>query len=220
MKEQILKAIQKERLIVILRGIQSRQLLPLTEALYAGGIRLLEITYSANGTVPDEETAAQIALLASHFKNRMFIGAGTVLTEKQVELTRNAGGGFIISPDTYEPVIQKTKALGMVSIPGALTPSEITAAHRAGADLVKLFPVTSLGSAYVKAVRAPLSHIPLLAVGGVDETNMEEYLRAGIAGFGVGSNITDKKMLEKENYEGMEALAKSYTAVIKQWQTT
>ena len=219
MEHPVISAIQQEKLIVIVRGVKKEQLIPMAEALWRGGIRLLEVTYSANGAVSDKETAERIQMLAKHFEGRMYIGAGTVLTEQQVELTHAAGGTFIISPDTYAPVIQKTKALGLVSIPGALTPSEITAAHRAGADFVKLFPVTSLGSAYVKAVRAPLSHVPLLAVGGVDETNMEEYLRAGIAGFGVGSNITNKKMLEEENYAGMEALAKSYTAVIKQWQT-
>ncbi len=219
MEHQVISTIQQEQLIVIVRGVKKEQLIPMAEALWRGGIRLLEITYSANGSVSDEETAEHIQMLAKHFEGRMYIGAGTVLTQRQVELTHAAGGTFIISPDTYTPVIQKTKELGLVSIPGALTPSEITAAHRAGADFVKLFPVTSLGSAYVKAVRAPLSHIPLLAVGGVNESNMEEYLRAGIAGFGVGSNITNKQMLLEENYEGIEALAKSYTAVIKQWQT-
>ena len=106
----------------------------------------------------------------------------------------------------------------MLSMPGALTPSEITAAHRAGADLVKLFPITSLGTAYVKAVKAPLSHIPLLAVGGVDETNMADYLKAGVAGFGVGSNIIDKAALADGDYAKITALAEKYVQVVKAWQ--
>ena len=210
--------IKKEKLIVIVRGVEKDKLIPLAEAMAAGGIRLLEITFDASGKVSDEETAARIRMLASHFGDRLAIGAGTVLSERQVALTKEAGGKFIISPDTCEAVIRKTKELGMLSMPGALTPSEITAAHRAGADFVKLFPITSLGTAYVKAVKAPLSHIPLLAVGGVDETNMTDYLKAGVCGFGVGSNIIDKAALAKGDYESITALAEKYVQVVKAWQ--
>ena len=120
MEHPVISAIQQEKLIVIVRGVKKEQLIPMAEALWRGGIRLLEVTYSANGAVSDKETAERIQMLAKHFEGRMYIGAGTVLTEQQVELTHAAGGTFIISPDTYAPVIQKTKALGLVSIPGAL----------------------------------------------------------------------------------------------------
>ena len=145
----------------------------------------------------------------------MYIGAGTVLTEKQVELTHKAGGKFIISPDTCPEVISKTKELGMVSMPGALTPTEIETAHKFGADFVKLFPITSFSAGYVKAVKAPLSHIKLLAVGGIDENNMNDYLKAGVSGFGVGSNIIDKKMLDENNWTGITNLARKYVSVLK-----
>ena len=215
MQEKIIRAVQAHKLIAILRGVPQDRVLPVAEALYRGGIRLLEITFSADARVSDEETARQIGMLARHFEGRMFIGAGTVLTAEQVRLTAEAGGKFIISPDTNEAVIAETKKLGLVSMPGALTPSEITAAHRAGADFVKLFPVTSLGTAYIKAITAPLSHIRLLAVGGINESNMEQYLKAGVCGFGVSSNIIDKKMVETENYDGITELAKSYVAVLE-----
>ena len=212
--------VKKEKLIVIVRGVDADKLVPLAEAMYAGGIRLLEVTFDATGRVTDEETAERIRTLVSHFGDRLAIGAGTVLTERQVTLTKEAGGRFIISPDTCEAVIRKTKALGLISMPGALTPSEITAAHRAGADFVKLFPVTSLGAAYVKAIRAPLSHVSLLAVGGVDDGNMAEYLSAGVAGFGIGSNIIDKAALAKGDYAKITALAEKYVQVVKKWQAT
>ena len=214
MREQIIKELEKEKLVVIVRGVEKGKLVPLAEAMYQGGIRFLEITYSANGAVSDEETASSIKMLTEHFGGRMYIGAGTVLSEKQVELTKAAGGRFIISPDTNPDVIQKTRELGMVSMPGALTPTEIQAAHRAGADFVKLFPITNLGVDYVKAVKAPLSHIKLLAVGGIHENNMADYLKAGVCGFGIGSNIIDKKMLAEENYEGITKLAEKFKAVI------
>lgn len=146
MNKEIIEQIQREKIIVIVRGVESEKLIPLAQSIYAGGIHFLEITYSANGSVSDEETAQNIRMLTTHFKGRMHIGAGTVLTEKQVELTHQAGGEFIISPDTNPEVIKKTKSLGMISMPGALTPTEVQTAHRNGADFVKLFPVTNLES--------------------------------------------------------------------------
>lgn len=216
MREQIIKTIEEEKLVVIVRGVKSEQLIPLAEAMYKGGVRLLEVTYSANGSVSDEQTAKNIELLSKHFEGRMLIGAGTVIKTEQVELTAAAGGKFIISPDTYVDVIKKTRELGLVSMPGALTPSEIQTAHRAGADFVKMFPITNMGPEYVKAVKAPLSHIKLLAVGGVDNNNMADYLKVGISGFGIGSNIIDKKMLAEEDWAGITRLAEEYVAAAKQ----
>ena len=215
MREQIINTIEKEKIIVIVRGVEKVKLIPLAEAMYVGGIRLLEVTYSANGKVSDEETAENISILAKHFEGRMYIGAGTVLTEKQVELTAKVGGGFIISPDTCPEVIRKTRELGLVSMPGALTPSEMQIAHRNGADFVKLFPITSLGASYVKAVKAPLSHLKILAVGGVNENNIAEYLKAGINGFGLGSNIIDKKKIAENDWAGITNLAKKYVSLVK-----
>ena len=215
MREKVIKAIEDNKIVTIVRGVESEKLIPLAEAMYEGGIRLLEITYSANGSISDEETAANIEKLSKHFEGRMFIGAGTVITEKQVELTKKAGGWFIISPDTYENVIKKTRELDMVSMPGALTPSEIQAAHRYGADFIKLFPITNMGIDYVKAVKAPLSHIKFLAVGGIDENNMADYLKAGVCGFGIGSNIINKKMVDANDFDGITQLAKKFTKVIE-----
>ena len=209
MNDKLIKSIENEKIIVILRGIASEKLIPLVEAMYSGGIRFLELTYSADGRVSDEKNAENIKMLSEHFENKIYIGAGTVLNERQVELTKEAGGKFIISPDTNPCVIQRTKELGMVSIPGALTPSEIQVAHRSGADFVKLFPITNLGADYVKAIKAPLSHIRLLAVGGVNENNLSEYLRAGVCGFGIGSNIVSKKLVDENNNEKKPSLQKN-----------
>ena len=211
MREQIIKSIEANKIITIVRGVAKEKLIPLAQAMYDGGIRLMEITYDAKGVVSDEDTAKSIELLAHHFDGKMHIGAGTVITQKQVELTKKAGGGFIISPDTYAAVIEKTREIQMVSIPGALTPTEIQAAHRYGADFVKMFPITNLGIQYVKAVKAPLSYIKLLAVGGITEKNIKEYLNAGISGFGIGTNIVNKKMIENNEFDKICELAKTYT---------
>ncbi|MDY3928460.1 MAG: bifunctional 4-hydroxy-2-oxoglutarate aldolase/2-dehydro-3-deoxy-phosphogluconate aldolase [Clostridia bacterium] len=218
MNDKLIQTIENEKIIVIVRGIASEKLIPLAEAMYSGGIRFLELTYSADGSAPDEKNAENIKMLSEHFKDRMHIGAGTVLDERQVELTKEAGGKFIISPDTNPDVIQKTKEIGMVSMPGALSPSEIQLAHRSGADFVKLFPITNMGADYVKAIKAPLSHIRLLAVGGVNENNLSEYLRAGVCGFGIGSNIVSKKHIDENNYEAITELAKKYVSAVKSCQ--
>ena len=215
MREEIIRTIEKEKLIVIVRGIAKEKLLPLAKAMYDGGVRLMEITYDATGKTSDEETASCISLLAENFAGKMMIGAGTVLTERQVELTKSAGGCFIISPDTNPTVIKKTKELDMISIPGAFTPTEAQAAHLAGADFVKIFPLDCMGSSYLKAIRAPLSHIRFLAVGGINEHNIPEYKKAGACGFGVGSNIVDKKLLEKEDYAALTKLAEAYMEALQ-----
>ena len=214
MRNEIIKAVEAYKLIAILRGVPSEKLISVVEAMYQGGIRLLEITYSADGSTPDEVTAENIGRLASHFKGRMYIGAGTGLTPEQVRMTKAVGGQFIVSPDTSRDVITETVKKGHVSIPGALTPTEIRFAHDCGADFVKLFPVKTMGSEYVKQVRAPLSHIKLLAVGGINEKNIAEYLAAGVSGFGLGSNIAKKELVEAEDYAAITALAAVYVEAV------
>jgi len=215
MREDIIQKILEEKLIVIVRGLEKDKMIPLAEAMYEGGIRLIEVTYSANGSITADVTAECIRSIQEHFGGKMLVGAGTVLNEKQVEMTKAAGGSFIISPNVKEAVIKKTRELDMVSMPGALTPTEIEDAHEMGADFVKLFPVSTLGPEYVKAVCAPLSHIRLLAVGGVDHNNLKDYLKVGVCGFGMASNIVDKKMVAEGNYAGITELARCYVEAVK-----
>lgn len=208
---ETIKKIEENKIIVIVRGVDSDKLISLSQAMYDGGIRLVEFTYDASGKISDEEIAANIQKVAEHFKGKMIIGAGTVLTEKQVELTKKTGGKFIISPDTYPEVIKKTKELELVSIPGAFTPTEIATAKRLGADFVKVFPVNYMGSKYIKDIKAPLSNVKLLAVGGINADNMKEYFDAGAAGIGIGSGVVDKAKISAGDFEGITELAKRYT---------
>lgn len=214
MKDSVIEAINKYKIIAIIRGIEKNKLINTVEALYKGGIRLVEVTYSADGSVSDEQTADSIKMLSEYFEGRLFVGAGTVLHAHQVLLTAKSGGCFVISPDTKEDVIKKTNELSLVSIPGALTPTEIVQAHKYGADYVKLFPASNLKADYVKAISAPLSYIKLLAVGGIDTNNIPEYIKAGVCGFGIGSNIVDKKIIDDGNYEALCTLARKYVKVI------
>lgn len=214
-REDIISTIQKEKIIVILRGLNRSQLLKTVDAMEKGGIRLCEVTFSASGNPSDEETGEYIKELADTFRGKVHIGAGTVLTERQVEIAAKAGAEYIISPDTNTDVIRKTKELGLVSIPGALTPSEATQANRAGADFVKLFPNSEFHPSYLKAISVPLSHIRFLAVGGINEDNLIEYLHSGAVGVGIGTGIVNKKLIETEDYEGVTKLAEKYVSVIR-----
>ena len=127
-------------------------------------------------------------------------------------LTAAAGGRFIISPDTDSDVIRATKQAGLVSIPGAMTPSECKQAGKAGADFIKLFPVDFYGPRYIKTLKAPLSHLKFLAVNGITADNMGEYFAAGAVGVGVGSGIVNKALIEAGDFAAITELAKGYTS--------
>lgn len=212
MKNAIIEAIRQHKLIAIVRGVETEKCMAIAQALYDGGFRLMEITYDQKHPETWEQTAQTIGSLATAFAGRMYIGAGTVTCTELVELTGKYGGQFIIAPDVNTDVIRLTCQKGMVSIPGALTPTEVMTAHRAGADFVKLFPAGNLGHEYVKAVKAPLSHIEMLVVGGVNEHNLATFLAAGAAGAGIGGNLVNRAWVEAGEFEKITQVARAMVA--------
>ena len=215
MYDIVKQTIRDHKLIAIVRGVESEKCIRIAQALYDGGIRLMEITYDQKRPENWEETAKTIGTVAKAMEGEMHIGAGTVTCTRLVELTHQYGGQFIISPDVNEDVIRLTCELGMVSIPGALTPTEVMIAHRAGADFVKLFPAGSLGAGYVKAVAAPISHVDLLVVGGVDEKNVASFLSAGAVGAGIGGNLVNRAWVEAGQCEKITEVAKALVEAVK-----
>ena len=216
MKQHIIEKILEYKAIAIVRGIYGEDCLNLAKALYKGGIKLLEATFDQKSQQEREKTAETIKLLCREMGDKMLFGAGTVTTPEMVQMAKDAGATFIISPDTCEEVIRATVEAGLVSIPGALTPTEIAQAHRFGADFVKVFPAGNLGVEYVKSVKAPLSHIKMLAVGGVNLETIPQYKKIGVAGFGLSSNIIDKKKVDDGDFAAITALAKKYVTLIKE----
>ncbi len=208
---ETIEAIKQKKIIAIVRGLPADQLVKLTEALLEGGIGLVEVTFAQHAPETWPDTARGIRMISEEFAGHVLTGAGTVLTLEQLRMACEAGARYIISPGTDEEIIRATKAFGMVSIPGAMTPSEIQRAHQAGADFVKVFPAGSLGPDYIKAVRAPLSHIKLTAVGGVDEKNVAAFLKAGASGVGVGGNLVRKDWIAAGEWERITELARIYT---------
>lgn len=215
MRDQIIKQVEDNKIIAIIRGIEPEQSLNVAKALYEGGIRMVEVTFDQKDKEKQQEAAESIRLIAEYFKGKVFVGAGTVTSVELVELAATAGAQYIISPDASEVVIRKTRELDLVSIPGALTPSEIMNAHRWGADFVKLFPIGSLGTAYIKAVKAPINHIKLLAVGGVNEKNITDFLDAGCCGAGIGGNLVNKTWIEAGEFEKITETAAKLVEIVK-----
>ena len=204
--EQIYDMVRQARIVAIVRGLDGH-FTELAQALYDGGIRAMEVTFRLGN--PDEfyKTIDSIREIRAAMGDRMAVGAGTVTSPKLVQLAHDAGAQFIVSPDTDVEVIRTTKTLGMLSMPGAMTPSEVRVAYDAGADFVKVFPAGVLGADYIKALRGPLGHIPMLAVGGVSEKNVAEFIKAGCAGAGVGGKLVNKEWIEEGAWDKITALS-------------
>ncbi len=207
-KKEIIEAIEKYKIIAILRNIDMDKLMPLARALYEGGIRLIEVPFSEND---DKETARKIAALAGEFCGKMYVGAGTVLNAEQVERTRLAGGSFIISPNVDREVVEETCRKGLVSMPGVFSPTELIDAMKYGADFTKLFPATLGGREFIKAVLAPVPNAKIIAVGGINCDNFKSFLEAGAVGIGVGTAFTDKKLIEAGDFGAIRENALKYT---------
>ena len=194
-------------LVAILRGLDPVDAKAMLEALIAAGIGLVEVPLNS----PDPLTS--IRAMAAEARGRARIGAGTVLTVAEVQAVRNAGGQMIVSPNRDDAVIRAAKAAGLDSYPGVFTATEALGAIAAGADALKLFPADILGPKGIKALGAVLpKEIPLLAVGGVDASNMGDYLTAGATGFGLGTSLFTPGISADEVSARAKAMVAAYDA--------
>ncbi len=205
--------ILEKKIIAICRGIYGNDLLELAASLSRGGISLIEVTFDQSDPENLRKTAEAIEILNTH-RPEMQAGAGTVIDLAQLKAAKAAGARFIISPNTDTAVITATKEFNLVSIPGAMTPSEIASASQAGADFVKLFPASQLGVGFIKAVLAPLNNVKLLATGGINDKNLVDYLNAGCVGAGIGGNLCDKELIAEKAFDKLEEIALRYTSQI------
>jgi len=213
-RESVAEKILKEKIIAIIRGMDYTSCPRIARSLCEGGIHLMEVTFNLSDPQSFERTAQAIRATCSALGGESLVGAGTVVSPALTELAAEAGARYIISPDCNTEVIRRTKELGLISIPGAMTPTEILRAVDAGADFVKIFPAGTLGSAFIKAVSAPISHVGLLAVGGIHQRNMGEFLKAGVAGFGIGGNLVQKEWVAKGEFNKITQAAKGYVAAL------
>lgn len=177
--------------IAVIRAASADHALQLSHALVSGGIGGIEITFST----PD---AADAIARARRELPSALVGAGTVLDQEQLRVACDAGAAFLVSPHFDESLLAAAREREIAFLPGALTPTEIVRAHRAGAACVKLFPGSAFGPDYVKALRGPLPHIPLMPTGGVDETNLASWFAAGVVAVGMGGKLATGSLAEVE----------------------
>ena len=208
MVEEVVKSIQEGRVIAIIRGFEPDVCLHLAEAYAKGGIRAVEVTYRQNAPETWKDTTKAISAIAARFGGVLSVGAGTVLTSEQLKMTQEAGGRFMVSPNARPALIRECVAAGLAAVPGAMTPTEVVEAWEAGATFVKVFPAGTLGPGYIKALRAPLAHVRLLAVGGVTPDNVAAFMQAGSEGVGVSGALCDKQAIAAGDWAKIEAAAK------------
>lgn len=210
----LMERVRRDKLIAIVRGLGRGHMLPLADALVEGGITMIEVTFNQAKPETWADTQRAIRSISDEFGVAVVPGAGTVMTIEQAQMARDAGAEYIVAPNVDEAVIRAAKGLGMGAFPGAMTPTECQAAHLAGADAVKLFPAGDLGPGYLKAIRAPLSHIEFLAVGGISEKNAADFLKAGAVGLGVGGSLVNREWIEAGAFDRITALAREYRKAV------
>ena len=209
--------LKQSRFMVLARGVPKDVLVKGVAAIADAGVTVFESTFDHRREDCIAENAEKIAALVTACGDRMSIGAGTVLSIEEVRAAHEAGASFIVSPDTNPAVIAETKRLGMASIPGAMTPTEIKRAHALGADIVKLFPADDLGYHYIQNLKGPLPHIPLMATGGVNPQTIPEFLSRGIIAVGTGITIFRPDLVAAKDYEGIKALAVAHIEAIRKF---
>ena len=194
-------------IIAIIRGFGPETCLRLAESYAKGGIEMVEVTFNQKAPETWKDTAVAVKSIKEHFGKTLKVGAGTVLTEEHLRICEDAGGEFMVTPNVNPALIRKCVADGLVAMPGAMTPSEVVEAYDAGASYVKIFPAGVLGPGYIKAIKAPLSHIPMLAVGGIGPENVADFIKAGCVGAGVGGNLTNKEWIADGQWDKITAVA-------------
>ena len=214
MREQIIKLIIEKKVIAIVRGIHGEDCVNLARALHKGGVDLLEATFDPVDPEDRKRTVNTIKMLISELGDIMTFGAGTVTSVEMVKLAKAAGARFIVSPNTDAAVIRATVENDMVSIPGALTPTEIKFAHDCGGDFIKVFPAGCMGVSYFKNIHAPLIDCKILAVGSVSADDAKDYMAAGCSGVGVASCLFKKEWVKAEEWDRITQTAKAFIASI------
>lgn len=196
--------------VAILRSTDASRLIDAAEALVAGGVSVMEITF----TVPQAHQVLE--RMAERLGDKVVLGAGTVLDAATARIAILSGAEFIVSPVVSHEVIATCRRYSKLSLPGALTPTEIFTAWEAGADIVKVFPSELTGPTYLKAVRAPLPQVRLMPTGGVNLETAADFLRAGACALGLGGSLVEPKALAGGDMGRIESLARQYLAIVRQ----
>ena len=215
MKVTTAETLERAALIPVLRARNAGQAHAVVQAMLAGGIRVVEVTMTVPGAVE------LLRELKSEYGNELLLGSGTVTTGGQAEDTIESWAEFVVSPSFHADVVAATKAHGKLSIPGALTPTEVITAWNAGADYVKIFPCSAVGGAgYLKSLLAPFPHLKLIPTGGVTHHTAAGFLEAGARALGVGSDLVNLAAIDEGRPEVITAAARVYLEIITRFRNS
>src|SRR5437899_1812230 len=203
-KSEIISLLTNPGIIAVVRAQKPEQVIPLSEALIAGGVTAIEITM----TTPNAIEAIRDA--RKKVGERALIGVGTVLDAKVCCEAIDAGAEFVVTPICRTEFVAIAQAADRPIMLGAYTPTEAQTAYEAGADFIKIFPADTLGPGYIKALRAPLPHLKIVPTGGVDVNNVVDFFKAGCAAVGVGGSMVTAKMLQEGDWAGLTKLAREF----------
>lgn len=205
--------IEQLGIVPVLRARSAEEGRALVEALVAGGVVAMEVTMTVPGAVDLLRT------LKKEYGERLLLGSGTVTTPEQAVATIEAGAEFVVSPSFHADVVEVTKDMGKVSIPGALTPTEVVTAWRAGADYVKIFPCSAMGGAsYLKSLLAPFPDLRLIPTGGVTLQTAADFLKAGARALGVGTDLVNPKAIAEGKPETVTQTARAYVEIVAKFR--
>ena len=204
-----MKFIDKIPIVGIIRGAETEAVEKAAEAAMRGGLKTLEITLNR------PEAFDQIASVKARFGDDLDLGAGTVLNAESAEKAVAAGAQFIVTPALVMDVIEFCRDRSIPVFPGAFSPTEVLAAHQAGAEMVKVFPAGSVGPGYIKSLKGPFPQIRLMPTGGVSVASVADYFRAGAEAVGVGGELFGKIWLKQRDWGAIEAAAREYVQAIE-----
>ena len=208
-KQEILKTVFDEKVVAVVRVEDSEKLKKVINAIYTGGVKIIEITM----TVPN--AISMIEKMTNEFGDKVLIGVGSVTDKQTAKDAIAAGANYVVSPVTKKEVVETVLKLDKPVMPGAFTPTEALNAFEMGADIVKIFPADVLGMNFFKGILAPMPQLKLMPTGGVSLTNAGEWLKVGACAVGVGTALLDKAAIKNENYELLTTNAKTIIETIK-----
>jgi 2-dehydro-3-deoxyphosphogluconate aldolase / (4S)-4-hydroxy-2-oxoglutarate aldolase len=212
-KQETLEKINRLGILAVIRGPSPELTIQMVAALVKGGITGIEITYST----PNAEEV--VRTLADRYGNEILLGMGTLVDAEQAEQAKSSGAQFLVSPVCEPELVKAMAATGLVTMAGALTPTEVLKAYRLGSDVVKIFPGSLTGPAYIKALKGPFPYIPVMPTGGVNKANVADWFAAGVVAVGAGSELCPPQLAKEGRFEEISQRAADFYQVVQSART-
>lgn len=213
-KINTIQRIQEDGIVAVVRHIPQDKIPDMAEALITSGITALEVT------VDSENAFTIIESLAKRYKGRAMIGAGTVLDGMSAQTAISKGAEFVISPHFNPEVVKTTLRYGKVAIPGVMTPTEMMSAIECGADIVKVFPATTLGVQFIKDIKGPFPQIPIIPTGGITVKNIGSFIQAGVEAVGIGGSLLPKQAMVENDFDLIQSIANQFVKEVRKAKKT